>query len=1067
MKNIYINRLLEYTMKRKTLLWIIKEPVDLGNISEQTIALAKLYWEACWTEDTRDLFYDASKNVADKAPRRPESGVIPRQPYRLSSDPDKPGEIDRHAFLPIYEVNGSSRLGELEGRNDIPKTRRNVYRLNQMRKLEEFDGFALVVVGAEKLEDLALLSEALEFSPPGMELFLVWPETLPAPESALTAKIIIHTIRPTLNDFLSELTLLGAPEAESSIHLGIRYGRTEVEVSEADFGELRDAFNIITTKDLITGKQTKRSFQEQLATLRESDSSWEPFTTGVVFEREYFVNKEVKDTLSAFISRCLKDTRDNSDSGNMTISIPATSGSGITTTLRAAGFLAASEGFPTLVCRSCCKSFSVDRVLSFLTTLRERSSYTRDVPSLIIFDREHHSLEDVNTLASNLGARGRSTIIVQVIPPNSVSDLETEHESRPIGKHKNLPVFVGVMQSSEIRSLANHFNRLFQGEGSLSPTLPEWEAFQSKNAFTSFVSSPQPETLFWVALQFFLQSRNPSFDVSGWILRVCDQEVPSQKSKRALRIMAAYSAFGIPVPLTSLMRSLGSNVIYDSEVISVFNRLTHNEEVLEWFPRELDIEDQAIGFKHRLLALKLLELLRIRNWFDPLEECRPVLELLKPTSAADSWLLEVFAFEALKPARGAGESTIRLNRILDTFNAIPSVLADRSQALQHHWGRTLQQLSRSTDITEKKVKYLSEAVGKLIFAVELTERHRGREHPRNVLNTLGSVLAELSIWLRTLNRIDDAERAWQDSADAFERALGFGADNYITLSAYAHRLIDHAIEPTIIPETKFRDLALANTLLIRALEFPGIPIEDEQTLLKWQLEAYRLSDESKGSSFLNDLKQSDPELWSIIEAQGKLRKVTQADWQEGTKPEFTEAFEILNEVYSKGGVYTWRLLYLLYKIASSIVSKRFDFAYRLALLDKLALTQFKWDVKSRFAHCVMCYQIGDFSRGEVMFRSLRTILNSGQLNPRQMNSFWRDAGRPDLPKIATIRIVRIDTDWRAYGEVSEMNGQRVLLRPRLFIPEPKLREVRQCCVTFGIYGPIAVPQNREFRSVIN
>jgi len=85
-------------MKRETLLWIIKEPADLqGNIWEQTMSLAKLYWEACWTEDTRDLFHDSSKNVHDKVPRRPERSVIPRQPYRLSSDPDK---FERLLFVP-------------------------------------------------------------------------------------------------------------------------------------------------------------------------------------------------------------------------------------------------------------------------------------------------------------------------------------------------------------------------------------------------------------------------------------------------------------------------------------------------------------------------------------------------------------------------------------------------------------------------------------------------------------------------------------------------------------------------------------------------------------------------------------------------------------------------------------------------------------------------------------------------------------------------------------------------------------------------------------------------------
>jgi hypothetical protein len=126
-ENLHSN-LVKSIKNRKSLLWIVKETIDNGGkLSEAFASLADFYWEACWTESISDLFYDLSAEDALKAPRRPERGLMPRQPYRLSAEPDKAGEIDRHSFFPIYEINGSSREEEIDGRSDASSVRRQYF----------------------------------------------------------------------------------------------------------------------------------------------------------------------------------------------------------------------------------------------------------------------------------------------------------------------------------------------------------------------------------------------------------------------------------------------------------------------------------------------------------------------------------------------------------------------------------------------------------------------------------------------------------------------------------------------------------------------------------------------------------------------------------------------------------------------------------------------------------------------------------------------------------------------------------------------------------------------------
>ena len=167
---------------------------------------------------------------------------------------------------------------------------------------------------------------------------------------------------------------------------------------------------------------------------------------------------------------------------------------------------------------------------------------------------------------------------------------------------------------------------------------------------------------------------------------------------------------------------------------------------------------------------------------------------------ADSWLVETLVFEALRVDRSEANANNRLHCILETYDHIPSAIAVRSAPTQHHWASALSNKARSLEDVTAKVSAYSQAIEKLALAVDLAGSERGREHPRNIYTSLGVTRSDLSRVLRGMGQMERAETLWHAAAGAFEAALRFGSDNFVVLSAFANRLIEHAKESSTASE---------------------------------------------------------------------------------------------------------------------------------------------------------------------------------------------------------------------------------------------------------------------------
>ena len=154
---------------------------------------------------------------------------------------------------------------------------------------------------------------------------------------------------------------------------------------------------------------------------------------------------------------------------------------------------------------------------------------------------------------------------------------------------------------------------------------------------------------------------------------------------------------------------------------------------------------------------------------------------------------------------------------------------------------------------------------------------------------------------------------------------------------------------------------------------------------------------------------------------------------------------------------SWRLFYLLYRLYAAHPKFTYDFAKKLALMTRLEHTDFKWYIRMRFEHAVLCYQNDEFSEGQRRFKQIRALLRQPDQVARRLYDFWRWKDNPEVPRVATITVRRIDSDWRGYGFIEEM-GQEVLFRPRHFEVPPRIGEYRACVVRFETMGPIAAPK---------
>jgi tetratricopeptide (TPR) repeat protein len=433
-----------------------------------------------------------------------------------------------------------------------------------------------------------------------------------------------------------------------------------------------------------------------------------------------------------------------------------------------------------------------------------------------------------------------------------------------------------------------------------------------------------------------------------------------------------------------------------------------------------------------------------------------------PGRPADQWLAEQLVTEVLTPPYEERRFTDWGWRLAG-FGGFPEPLAMQSRTILQHWARCLYLSADPRNdenmLPEQRRQRFETAVKYLRQALQLPRRQPREEHPSHLWNTLGVACSRLA---RFLDNVDPAaaKQTWNEAWEAFRKAIDLFPANDEAILAFSHRLLDHAgvfdAHKSGPPaESAVDEVARALSLLDEAEEVVKQSQEPDRVKLaelnKDRTYALNWLGQNQVSAYLSELKASpNPELGYYCEAQLVAHYATSADGLD-------RAIGILGKAGAVAPLGE-RSLRLLISVVRRHPSRQFEFRRLLEIYERLeqAVGATMQPVE-QFRHAVLYFQVGKFREGEVRFRRLRELARRGDVTAPAVRELWRREDQPAEARPTQIRVSRLISEWRAEGYAQEL-GLTIRLRPRHFIPMPKVNDVVPCFVRFEFNGPLAIPK---------
>lgn len=1035
--------------------------------------IASIHWEAIWSDSAKGIIEKAVRQQLDRIADKPVGTI--RRPVVLVADPDEEGQLNTRELLPLYFPLGLLDHPQVESRYTAgPSLRRQSYRFNILRKIEDYPNRVLVILGATQSEDLqTVLAAVSDFAPIGLRLLIVWPEAAIEPEIPRSLRVPVYIWKGSIQDFLDRLEGFQVPRVDFVAKIRLRIQDKSLPLDESDLLGITDRFTLLLEDNLLPPdpQQVTRAVFEEL--LKGTEGDWKGYAAGLVLPRKHEAVAGSGMTLTSFLLERLAILESPSrEVPNLTVTLPAQNGSGITTLLRLSAFEVALAGYPVLLLQQDQIGFNIDALAAFLNRLAQKSGsepdITGNVPVLLVFDADHEYVYEACDVAQALSARGRRAIVLRaegtaVDISGAISREAEPTRPRVRGRAFRLQQLSSAVDDEALAKIQEHFTRIAEKYpiDLEAPSLEEWVRFQEAQTFVTPDGQQAAESLFWVALHFFLFNRQePPEGFDNWIQRVYES-LPRGSIQEATRRIAALSSFRLVTPLTPLLRSLGRGGSFDLELIEALAELDEKSGLISWDSRPEDLEDQALRFRHPLLAQRLLKFTDLSIIDFPIEITWPLVESLKGGRKADVWLGESIAFQVLRTERRGWTTTPYLRKRLETFRRIPPLVSEYSKAILHHWARALYHSALADADSDQSDSFLHDAIEKMERAIHLPARPGRDEHPSHLYTTLGSIYFEL--YKRQVLRGQDlaGDTEWSKAAECFDKALDLVGDNFLALAAYSLRLVERAYR--LLP-----DAMRATEEALKALSYldqaedvadqPGeLNRDDRMFIEKQRNRAWQILDPDRAKQEIDAMIERRQEAGYLIRARQAIEGIDLTQPSRGDKRSIGQAIALLHQAEAEmESPPSWRTFYLLYRLYSAHPKSKFASAEQLALMEQLERTDFKWHVRMRFEHAVLCYQNDKFLEGQRRFKQIRALLRQPDQPARRLYDFWRRKDNPSKPREATLVVRRIDSNWRGYSFIEEMS-QEVLFRPRHFEIPPKVGEYRKCIIRFETMGPIAAP----------
>ena len=492
-------------------------------------------------------------------------------------------------------------------------------------------------------------------------------------------------------------------------------------------------------------------------------------------------------------------------------------GSGITTSLRAAGAELAQSGYPVLVSNSKSGDLRSDSVLALVIQIQDDWQEKRDVrktherrslPVIFLIDKDMEE-EEASRLVRLVAAASREAVFVRAF----------ERDREEIDRAAGVLVLRADIAEGEAIALGAHL-REFSKTHKLTqiPTDEEWKAYHAglTHMYNQHlgVEHERIPHLFLIGLQPFIAERvRDANTLEQYYFNRWDR-LNDAGLKKLVEIVAAAGAYNLSIPYDVLRRFQEIDLTYlERQEKDQARKL---DLFVDWHDRGPLTRNWYLRIRHPMLGRLLCRAI------DPLEgdvPYRPLVPLLKElgTKPDDLWFVENLVARAAKRFKRAApsfslETDTPLQRAARfMFAAIPEYVKDESRLLRHHEARyhmhvihacmTALELPISTTLTERQVREVLDAEyrtarGLLNKAREIESRV---EPIKNVYNTHASLMFDVAEARKT--NIDGLVQ-FQEAMDLQERAVEADPVDALSRYQFVHRILQSVPTKELADEAK-------------------------------------------------------------------------------------------------------------------------------------------------------------------------------------------------------------------------------------------------------------------------
>jgi hypothetical protein len=514
--------------------------------------LYQLPWREVWCESL-------NPGMADELQKGQQSDglwVVPRQVLSILNEPEK--SVTRvfpyDRLMPLYYLNGQSPDEQNKRYRQGTDLSRRLNRLQMLKPLSRISrGLFVIAGGTDKKQWKNVIEELFEggmlADVPTIKIFLLGPVTSLNLDLDILVqrKQDIFIWEDSLDILLNYLREQGSLEYTGH---EILIGDQRIAVTEYLVGavsRIDEDYYLIETQDL----EEVYEINDDLFTsfMADTQPCWKGFAAGLDMNRNYFplaypearnrnplLSKLGNDkparnfSITELIERCLAISVMESG-GNWTVTVPAQSGSGITTLLWSAAHQVAKTGHPVMILKSEVRKIDYNAVTNFLTIINREAQKHRiesgldsgkEVPVLLVFDSEHQNVELIKQLAALLHNDGRSCVVLRAIDQSNEHDRETYLDLKAKGQEIICKPLLSNVSNEEIMNLRAHLSDIKERYrlGFILPDETAWKEYQEKSSLYIWnipdermaERNMKAESIFWVGLRFFLSRQRWSGD---------------------------------------------------------------------------------------------------------------------------------------------------------------------------------------------------------------------------------------------------------------------------------------------------------------------------------------------------------------------------------------------------------------------------------------------------------------------------------------------------------------------------------------------------------------------------